>query len=126
MATSSTSGVGSIRALETPTRHPGGAVSIEGGGSLGARALYDPMEFAFMEWIKEPNHNNIYRLSYEQYREYKYWNEHRDEPAKGAKASNYKSRSMNFHITDGMLYHNPYTVQLKDGSTKDFGPRRVI
>ena len=88
--------------------------------------LYDPQELAFIAYINDPSHKNSSRLSYAQYRDYKYWCEHPNEPSHGPYAANIKNRSKDFIVRDSMLYRKPYTVSEGTRSERSFGFRRVI
>ena len=79
-----------------------------------------------MTYINDPSYKNSSRLSYAQYRDYKYWCEHPDEPSHGPNAVNMKNRSKDFVIRKGLLYRKPYTVSEGTKSERSFGFRRVI
>ena len=96
------------------------------GPGQSSSALYDPHELAFMTYISDPSHKNLYRLDYTQYREYKYWCLHPNEPTHGPRAANMKNRSKDFEVRDGILYRKPHTVSEGTRAERSFGYRRVI
>ena len=60
-----------------------------------------------MAYVNDPSHKNLSWLSYTQYRDYKYWCEHPDEPSRGPYAANIKSRAKDFEVCEGVLYCKP-------------------
>ncbi len=134
---SSPSLVGRVRPLETPDPNhvepepkpepePDDVIVTSTQPGESPAVLYDVQELAFMAWINEPQHRNIFRLTYAQYREYRYWCEHPDEPSKGPTAANMKHRAKKFEMRDGVLYRKPHIVREDSKSKKSFGYRRVI
>lgn len=83
--------------------------------------LYDPIQLEFSTWAQSENHTNIFRLTPQQYREYKYWCLNPNEAAHNVKSSNNKSKAKKFEVHDGLLFRSAY-----DTKANKFGPREVI
>ncbi|KAL9613632.1 MAG: hypothetical protein Q9167_001860 [Letrouitia subvulpina] len=76
-------------------------------GALGQSPseLYEPVEHAFVDYIRAPDHHNKSRLSYQRYREYKSFLQNPERRPINPTESNWKLRAKKgFKIVNRVLY----------------------